>query len=52
MVLHPGSGVDAAQLRDYLKDRVSRFEQPRDINIVASIPRNPTGKVLRKELPG
>ncbi|APA78299.1 AMP-binding protein [Mycobacterium avium] len=52
VVLHPGSGVDAAQLRDYLKDRVSRFEQPRDINIVASIPRNPTGKVLRKELPG
>lgn len=25
VVLHPGSGVDAAQLRDYLKDRVSRF---------------------------
>jgi acyl-CoA synthetase (AMP-forming)/AMP-acid ligase II len=33
-----------------LKGKVSRFEQPRDINIVDSIPRNPAGKVLRKEL--
>jgi acyl-CoA synthetase (AMP-forming)/AMP-acid ligase II len=33
-----------------LKSKVSRFELPRDINIVASIPRNPAGKVLRQEL--
>jgi acyl-CoA synthetase (AMP-forming)/AMP-acid ligase II len=51
VVLQPGSGVDPAALRDYLKDKVSRFEQPRDINIVGSIPRNPAGKVVRKELP-
>jgi acyl-CoA synthetase (AMP-forming)/AMP-acid ligase II len=35
-----------------LKDKVSRFEQPRDIHIVDTIPRNPAGKVLRKELSG
>jgi hypothetical protein len=29
---------------------VSRFEQPRDIKIVAKIPRNPAGKVVRNEL--
>ncbi|WP_369829622.1 AMP-binding protein [Mycobacterium sp. E787] len=50
VVPQPGSGVDPSALRDYLKDRVSRFEQPRDINIVGSIPRNPAGKVVRKEL--
>jgi acyl-CoA synthetase (AMP-forming)/AMP-acid ligase II len=33
-----------------LKGKVSRFEQPREIRIVGSIPRNPAGKVLRKEL--
>lgn len=52
VVAQPGSEIDAAQLREYLKDRVSRFEQPRDINVVDSIPRNPTGKVLRRELSG
>lgn len=50
VVAQPGSEIDVPQLRDYLKSRVSRFEQPRDINIVDGIPRNPTGKVLRKEL--
>jgi acyl-coenzyme A synthetase/AMP-(fatty) acid ligase len=33
-----------------LKDKVSRFEQPRDIKVVKKIPRNPAGKVVRKDL--
>ncbi|OBF69276.1 acyl-CoA synthetase [Mycobacterium sp. 852002-51971_SCH5477799-a] len=51
VVAQSGGQIDVAELREHLKSRVSRFEQPRDINIVDSIPRNPTGKVLRKELP-
>lgn len=51
VVPQQGIEVDTAAIRDYLKDRVSRFEQPREITIVAKIPRNPTGKVLRDELP-
>jgi acyl-CoA synthetase (AMP-forming)/AMP-acid ligase II len=50
VVLQPRSDVDAPSLRDYLKGKVSRFEQPRDIHIVERIPRNPAGKVVRKEL--
>ncbi|MFG1935279.1 AMP-binding protein [Mycobacterium sp. NPDC048908] len=48
----PQNTIEEADLRDYLRDKVSRFEQPRDIRIVAAIPRNPAGKVLRSELPG
>jgi acyl-CoA synthetase (AMP-forming)/AMP-acid ligase II len=50
IVLRPRSGLDEPTIREYLKDKVSRFEQPREIRIVGSIPRNPAGKVLRKEL--
>lgn len=50
VVLRPDSGSDEAMLREFLKGKVSRFEQPRDINIVDSIPRNPAGKVVRREL--
>jgi acyl-CoA synthetase (AMP-forming)/AMP-acid ligase II len=50
VVLQPESDIDVPALREYLKGKVSRFEQPRDIHIVSSIPRNPAGKVLRKEL--
>ena len=45
-----GNDVDVSALREYLKGKVSRFEQPRDIHVVSSIPRNSAGKVLRKEL--
>jgi acyl-CoA synthetase (AMP-forming)/AMP-acid ligase II len=51
VVARPGSDIDEIALREYLKDRVSRFEQPRDIRFLRSLPRNPAGKVLRKELP-
>jgi acyl-CoA synthetase (AMP-forming)/AMP-acid ligase II len=46
----PETTIDEAALREYLKGKVSRFEQPRDIRIVPHIPRNPAGKVLRNEL--
>jgi acyl-CoA synthetase (AMP-forming)/AMP-acid ligase II len=52
VVLRPDTDADAPGLREYLKGKVSRFEQPRDINIVTSIPRNPAGKVVRRELSG
>lgn len=52
VVLRPDSGADVPALRDYLKGKVSRFEQPRDISIVGAIPRNPAGKVVRRELSG
>ncbi|GBE63900.1 hypothetical protein MFM001_03620 [Mycobacterium sp. MFM001] len=51
VVAKAGSGLDEAALREYLKDKVSRFEQPRDISVVEAIPRNPAGKVLRNDLP-
>ena len=50
IVTQPHRDLDDAAVREYLKGKVSRFEQPRDIHFVDSIPRNPAGKVLRKEL--
>lgn len=50
IVLRPRSDLDENGIREYLKGKVSRFEQPRDIHIVGDIPRNPAGKVLREEL--
>ncbi len=50
IVPRPDSHVEEAAVRKYLHDKVSRFERPRDIHILRSIPRNPAGKVLRNEL--
>ncbi|MFW0790147.1 AMP-binding protein [Gordonia sp. CPCC 205333] len=37
-------------LRAYLRTAVSRFEQPRDIHFIDEIPRNPSGKALKRQL--
>ena len=50
VVPRPDADVGEDSVREFLKDRVSRFEQPRHIRIVEEIPRNPAGKVVRNEL--
>jgi len=50
VVPHPDANIHEASVREFLKDRVSRFEELWDIKIVEKIPRNPAGKVVRKEL--
>jgi acyl-CoA synthetase (AMP-forming)/AMP-acid ligase II len=52
VVARSGTDIDEPSIREFLKGKVSRFEQPRDIHIVEGIPRNPAGKVLRRELTG
>ena len=43
----PGAVLTEAELRTWLRDRLSRAEQPRDVSIVDSLPRTATGKALR-----
>ncbi|MEC4905520.1 hypothetical protein R2351_23335 [Mycobacteroides chelonae] len=50
VVARPEKELTEDSLRDYLKGAVSRFEQPRDFWFMDEIPRNPTGKALKKEL--
>jgi acyl-CoA synthetase (AMP-forming)/AMP-acid ligase II len=50
VVPRPEAAIEETAVREYLRDKVSRFEQPRDVKIVERIPRNPAGKVLRNDL--
>ena len=50
-VVIPESGdVDAAALRAFMRARLAPHKIPRLIEQVASFPRSPTGKVLRRKL--
>jgi len=46
----PGSSTIQAELCGYVAERLTGYKQPRDVRFVASIPRNPSGKILRREL--
>ena len=53
VVVRPGSNGDAAlesELCGYVAERLIKYKQPREIRFVSSIPRNPSGKILRREL--
>ena len=46
----PGSPAIQEELCAYVSQRLTGYKQPRDVRFVASIPRNPSGKILRREL--
>jgi len=46
-----GEPIAEAELTAYLRERLARYKLPREIVFLDAIPRNPTGKVLKRQLP-
>lgn len=47
---HAGSTRVADELCGYVGERLTGYKQPREVRFVQSIPRNPSGKILRRML--
>lgn len=50
IVSEPGAGQDAAEVKQYVKDNLARHKVPRDVVFIDELPRNATGKLLRRVL--
>ncbi len=50
VVLKPGARRDAADIIAWARARIAHFKTPKSVDFVDSIPRNITGKILRREL--
>jgi acyl-CoA synthetase (AMP-forming)/AMP-acid ligase II len=46
-----GAAPDPQQLRAHVRDRLARHAVPREILVVAALPRNETGKIVKRLLP-
>lgn len=46
----PRTALDDADLKAWLKTRIARYKVPREIIFLENLPRNPGGKVLKREL--
>jgi acyl-CoA synthetase (AMP-forming)/AMP-acid ligase II len=46
----PGAKADEAALKEHVKVSLARFKVPREIAFLDELPRNATGKVLKREL--
>lgn len=50
VVLKQGESLTLEQMRDYCKDKLAGFKLPKNLIIYQSLPRNPSGKILKREL--
>ncbi len=50
VVVREGFTVDAETMREHVRDNLARFKVPRDVEFLDALPRNSTGKILRKAL--
>jgi acyl-CoA synthetase (AMP-forming)/AMP-acid ligase II len=47
IALHEGADLTAAEVREYVGERLADFKKPQEVAFVDALPRNPTGKVLK-----
>jgi fatty-acyl-CoA synthase len=45
-----GASVDEGEIKDYVKSNLARYKVPREVEFLDELPRNATGKVLKREL--
>ena len=50
VVLAPGQTISEDEVREHVKRNLARFKIPRDVHFLDELPRNPTGKVLKRAL--
>ncbi|WP_422060325.1 fatty acid--CoA ligase [Sphingopyxis sp.] len=46
----PGMTVDEADIIAWTRDRIAAFKAPRSVDVIEALPRNASGKILRKDL--
>jgi acyl-CoA synthetase (AMP-forming)/AMP-acid ligase II len=51
-VRRPGTTLTDADLRAFCEERLTDYKVPRRISFVDELPRNATGKVVKRDLPG
>jgi fatty-acyl-CoA synthase len=50
IVRREGMELSEAQVGDFVKQNLARFKVPRDVLFIQELPRNPSGKVLKRQL--
>ncbi|MFC4294780.1 fatty acid--CoA ligase [Novosphingobium tardum] len=50
VVPKPGHAVDPASVIAWTRERIAGFKVPKSIDVIDALPRNPTGKIMRRSL--
>jgi fatty-acyl-CoA synthase len=52
VVVHEGAELSEDDIKSYVKDNLANYKVPRDVVFLDELPRNQTGKILKRELGG
>jgi len=50
VVRKPGASVTDREIIDFARERIAHYKAPRSVDFVEALPRNPSGKILKREL--
>lgn len=50
VVLKDGAAADPAEIIAHARERIAGFKCPKSVDFIPALPRNPSGKILRREL--
>lgn len=50
VVARPGTSIDETSIIAWARERIASFKCPRSVDVVDALPRNASGKILRKDL--
>jgi len=46
----PGHTIDPASIIAWARERLASFKVPKSVDVIEALPRNPSGKILRRQL--
>ena len=50
VVIKEGSSLTDIELIDFCKEKIASYKKPRSVDFISEVPRNASGKVLKKTL--
>jgi acyl-CoA synthetase (AMP-forming)/AMP-acid ligase II len=50
VALKPGAAQDPDSIVAWARERIAAYKVPKSVDFIAVLPRNPSGKILRREL--
>jgi acyl-CoA synthetase (AMP-forming)/AMP-acid ligase II len=50
VVLKPEAAVTERELIEFARERIAHYKSPKSVDFVEALPRNPSGKILKREL--